>query len=385
MRRPHSKADARSDKNATQAMLLDPGQAMRRTARLGSWGWGPLARRAVPLLTVAVGGWAAPQRAVAADPYGRLTLIEENDGLLPDKWDRHYTQGAMLAYLSPTLDPGTFADAFYDRLGGVVPILQRGPGITRKFDAVVGQSIFTPVRYHDAVPDPRDRPFAGWLYTGGSLLQESGGTVLENFEVLAGVIGPYSLAEDAQEWFHSAAGFNNRGLDQGWNHQLRNEPGFAVSYDRHWKAFRASYGWIDADVIPEAGVTVGNVLTDAEAGVQVRVGHNLGADYGIPRIRPALSGTDWFDASRLDGPFGAYLFAGVQGRAVAQNIFLDGNSVADSPHVHKEIFVGDFSTGASLFWADWAKLDVAFTERSKEFTTQKQADHFGTANLSFRF
>ena len=49
------------------------------------------------------------------------------------------------------------------------------------------------------------------------------------------------------------------------------------------------------------------------------------------------------------------------------------------------MFVGDFSAGASLFWADWAKLDFAFTERSKEFTTQKQADHFGTANLSFRF
>jgi hypothetical protein len=31
------------------------------------------------------------------------------------------------------------------------------------------------------------------------------------------------------------------------------------------------------------------------------------------------------------------------------------------------------------------KLDVSFTERTKEFTTQRQADHFGNVNLAFRF
>ncbi len=70
---------------------------------------------------------------------------------------------------------------------------------------------------------------------------------------------------------------------------------------------------------------------------------------------------------------------------MAQNIFLDGNTFANSPHVTKNIFVGDFTAGASVFWRDWAKLDVTFTERSKEFTHQREADHFGAANLSILF
>jgi lipid A 3-O-deacylase len=316
---------------------------------------------------------------------GRISLIEENDGLLPDHWDRHYTQGAMLAYLSPNVMPEDFAAHLFEGVAGALPILQPGAGVARKFDVVVGQSIFTPVRYHDPIPDPADRPFAGWLYTGGSLMQETGGTMLENLELLVGVVGPASLARQAQEAFHSAAGFNNKNLDQAWSHQLRNEPGIMLTYERKWRVWRTSVAGLEADLIPEAGITAGNVMTYAEAGALVRFGHNLNVDYGQARIRPSLSGTPWFDATRLEGPFGWYLFAGVQGRAVARNIFLDGNTVARSPSVQKEILVGDLTAGASLFWADWAKLDFSFTQRTKEFVTQKQMDHFAGANLSFGF
>lgn len=316
---------------------------------------------------------------------GRVTLIEENDGLLPDHWDRHYTQGALLTYLSPALAPVGFAPSLFDGVSGVVPVLQPGPAVERRFDVVAGQSIFTPVKYHLAPPDPSDRPFAGWLYTGGSLLQETGGNTLENFELLAGVVGPDSLAQDAQEGFHAAAGFNNRNLDQSWKYQLKDEPGIMLTYERKWKLWRANFGGLETELIPEAGVTAGNVLTYGQGGAMVRIGQDLGADYGVPRVRPSLSGTSWFDPSRMTQPFGWYLFAGVQGRAVAHNIFLDGNTFQNSASVHKEILVGDFTAGASVFWSDWVKLDASFTERTKEFTAQKEMDHFGAASLSVRF
>ncbi|MGI3902597.1 MAG: lipid A deacylase LpxR family protein [Janthinobacterium lividum] len=316
---------------------------------------------------------------------GRITVIEDNDGLLPDGRDRHYTQGAMLSYLSPKLDSRDFATALYDAVPNQFPFMQMNPDSQRKFDLVVGQSFFTPVKYHDVVPDPEDRPFAGFLYGGGSLLEETGGRMLENLEILVGVVGPDALARQTQELFHAATGFNNGNLDQSWSHQLKNEPGIMVSYDRHWKVLQFSVAGFEVDAIPDAGVTVGNVMTYAEIGGQLRIGQNLGADYGIPRIRPALSGTNWFDVAAMSSRLGWYLFAGVQGRAVAHNIFLDGSSFQDSPSVKKNILVGDFSTGASLFWSDYVKLDLSFTDRSEEFTTQRQADHFGNANLSFRF
>ena len=209
--------------------------------------------------------------------------------------------------------------------------------------------------------------------------------MLESFAVQVGVVGPDALARQTQEAFHAAAGFNTSNLDASWSHQLKNEPGLMISYDRHVKVWQATAFGIESDVIPDAGVTVGNVMTYAEAGGQFRIGRNLAADFGIPRVLPALSGTNWFNVSRMTSAFGWYLFAGVQGRAVAHNIFLDGNSFTDSASVKKRILVGDFLTGASLFWSDWTKIDFSFTERTKEFTTQKQMDHFGNVNLSFLF
>jgi Uncharacterized protein conserved in bacteria (DUF2219) len=62
----------------------------------------------------------------------------------------------------------------------------------------------------------------------------------------------------------------------------------------------------------------------------------LGADYGPVRIRPALSGTDYFDAEDLDEGRGYYFFAGTQGRVVGRDIFLGGNSFRTSPSVSKK-------------------------------------------------
>ena len=87
----------------------------------------------------------------------------------------------------------------------------------------------------------------------------------------------------------------------------------------------------------------------------------------------------------MTSPWGWYLFGGVQGRAVAQNIFLDGNTFQNSASVDKKVLVADFTVGASVFYMDWAKLDFTFTERTKEFKTQQSMDRFGAASLSVRF
>ena len=50
----------------------------------------------------------------------------------------------------------------------------------------------------------------------------------------------------------------------------------------------------------------------------LRIGTGLGADYGPVRIRPALSGTDYFDADRLDEGKGYYFFEGAQGQVVGR-------------------------------------------------------------------
>ena len=101
------------------------------------------------------------------------------------------------------------------------------------------------------------------------------------------------------------------------------------------------------------------------------------------RVRPALSGTDYFNPSHLGNDIGWYLFAGAGGRAVAHNIFLDGNSFRRSPSVEHKTFVADMQGGASIFWSDRIRLDLSAVRRTDEFVGQRAPDVIGTAAVSF--
>ena len=119
------------------------------------------------------------------------------------------------------------------------------------------------------------------------------------------------------------------------------------------------------------------------AGALLRFGKNLQVDYGGARIRPALSGTDYFNASRLDGKLGYSIYAGFQGRAVAQNIFLDGSAFHQDPSVDKKPLVADFQAGVSVFWSDDLQLNFSAVRRTREFQGQNSPDNIGTASISF--
>jgi len=123
------------------------------------------------------------------------------------------------------------------------------------------------------------------------------------------------------------------------------------------------------------------VFTYANAGMMLRLGQRLPLDYGPPRIQPSLPGSGFFVPQ--DG-FGWYLFAGVEGRAVARNIFLDGNTFRDSRSVDKEPLVGDLQFGIALTWRN-VRLSYTHVLRTREFETQDEADNFGAFSLSVRF
>ena len=77
----------------------------------------------------------------------------------------------------------------------------------------------------------------------------------------------------------------------------------------------------------------------------IRIGDDLPNNYGPPRIRPSLPGSDFFvNRDKL----GWYLFAGFECRLVGRNIFLDGNTFSDSHSMDKRYLVGDFQTGVAL-------------------------------------
>jgi len=333
----------------------------------------------MPVLTLLL---ALPARA----EEGRLMAVEENDTFTSDD-DRHYTQGLRFSWLPGDVASDSPWNAPFSWLSDTTPIFDGAGLFKRQYDwTALGQSIFTPTAIHTSVPQPNDRPYGAWLYTGASLLQQTKTTnydQLENAELLFGMVGPAALGRLVQNDWHQFIGVQ---AAAGWNNQIHNEPGVVFSYERKWRFTQPLNDTFAVDAIPELGGTLGNIFTYGETSALFRIGHNLAADYGPSHIRPSLSGTGWFDKDRLDGNWGWYLFAGAQGRAVGRNIFLDGNTWEDSMSVDKKPLVADLIAGASIFWSTHVRLDFSVIERTKEFYGQQgHDDRFGSIGLTVEF
>ena len=83
-------------------------------------------------------------------------------------------------------------------------------------------------------------------------------------------------------------------------------------------------------------------------------------------------------------PLGFHVFARADGRALAHNIFLDGNTFGDSPSVGHNVFVADLSTGFVLNWHN-TKMSYAVVYRTREFNAQIAPQLFGTVSLNVTF
>ena len=340
-----------------------------------------VAKLLIPSLVSCCFVWAMPG-VTRAEDSNRITVLEENDSLYTS-YDRHYTQGLRLSDLTPEINAQSRANGAFDLAGNIAPIFSRdapAEGRSRRAALFLGQSIFTPTNLTLAPPDPRDRPYGAWLYAGASLLQETDRHMLENLELDVGVVGPGALGRQVQNDWHQFIGVPQA---RGWTHDIQTEPGVMLTYERLWRVALVGDRDNGVDIVPQIGATVGNVFTYGDAGALIRIGKNLRADYGPARIRPALSGTDYFDGTRLDGDLGFYVFAGAQGRVVGRNIFLDGNSFRQSPSVDKEPLVGDLQAGISVFWSNDWRLDVSAVRRTREFFGQQSPDVIGTATVSF--
>lgn len=332
------------------------------------------------LLTLLVAA-GAPSVASAQ----RFTLIGENDALGNGK-DRDYTQGLRFSVTFDDFTKHPTAGRVYDVVGmGVfTPFSIAGP-VKKQLEWIpIGQSIFTPDRISSTLPriPGVDRPFAGWLYTGVSAMQETGGRQLDTFEILAGVVGPAALGKETQDAFHQLLG---QGRPFVGNFRLKNEPGIVLSWDRKWKFgsdLGNSYG---IDFIPSVGFSGGNVYTYGSVGGMVRFGRSLSSTWGPTRIRPSPSGGTFFTPDPTGPWLGWNIFGGVEARAVALNVFLDGNNFTNSLSVSRKTFVADFIGGIELYTQTGHRLAFSVTHRTKEYDTQPAATTFGAVEASYRF
>jgi lipid A 3-O-deacylase len=340
---------------------------------------------AAPALALAAAP-APPPAALPAPDRGpaSLTFYSENDKYFAGT-DQAYTNGFKISYLSGRLDtlegPPALAPvrALARQLARFVPA-----GESYRAGFSLGQNIYTPVDTQAAAYQPGDRPYAAWLYVGAAahfVRPEDAhhSARLDIFELNLGLVGPSALGEDVQNGFHELIQVDRA---RGWDNQIRDEPGVNLVYERRHRLSTytpdSRLGW-GLDLIPHAGFSLGNIFTYANAGAELRFGHNLPADFGSNLIRPSGD-----SAPARRPPLGFFVFGAFDARAVARDITLDGNTFKDSPDVDRENLVADLYAGVGLS-TPWAQLRYAQAFRTKEFAGQRDSQVFGSLSATFYF
>jgi len=316
--------------------------------------------------------------------HGTFSFYFEND--LFTGTDRFYTNGVKLGWTSANLEK--FADSPY--ASGLLPLIDRIPYINspdyqKNLAFSIGQNIYTPDDTEAAEVVDGDRPYAGWLYLGIGFIWKNA-EVRNSLVLDVGVVGSWSYAEEAQRGVHDARGLQ---VPRGWDNQLHNELGVVAVYERTWRwpkhERRVGLDW---EFLPHVGAAVGNVYTFANLGGELRVGLNLPDDFGTAGIGPAATTSTPVErgqaAERSRFDLGLYVFARADGRAVAHNVFLDGNTFGDSASVDRKPLVADVSVGTSLNYHN-TKVTYAVTYRTEEFDGQEEGALFGSITLNVTF
>jgi len=312
---------------------------------------------------------------------GVFSLYYENDFF--GGQDRHYTNGFKFSWLSGDLsDWGQtgWRQAVVDHLPFV-----NGAGTQKNFGLAFGQFMYTPQDISRVIPDPEDRPYAGWSFLEMTFIAKTP-KIMDSLSIQMGMIGRASQADEFQRAVHK---WLSDETPMGWDSQLQNEFGLNIVYQRNWRMYaRAFNRHLGVDLIPHAGFSLGNVQTFINAGATLRLGFNLPSDYGVSVIRGAslpngpIDDDDPRVSSNRDWSF--FVFGGADGRAVAWDIFLDGNTFRDSPSVDKEPFVGDAFYGIGIIMGRW-QLTYMEAVRSLEFEGQKGKNYYGSLMLSYAF
>jgi hypothetical protein len=318
----------------------------------------------VALLATSIGAQETVGRFTV--PGVRARTLWQNDSWASDT-DRFFTNAFELS-AAFAAEPDTL---------GWLPF--RGTPDAATHELAIGQDMYTPEDITLAIPDPEDRPYAGWLhlsYRNAALtLNADRRDHLDTWELELGVVGPSSLADDLQIQIHEMV---DAPRPSGWSNQLRDEPGFVLGYERRFRTWYHEHylGPFSTDLIGLIGGRLGNVETSGRLGTTLRVGCNLPRHFGAA-LRPMG-----------DAPQRVHLEAGIEGRVVLRNIFLDGNTWRSGPSVDRNVFVSDFRVG--LVWEPTPRIRLSIVEtfRSPEFDSPSPVGdptHFTSIQLDLIF
>ncbi|MBD3667843.1 MAG: lipid A deacylase LpxR family protein [Kangiella sp.] len=237
------------------------------------------------------------------------------------------------------------------------------------------QGIQTPADITNPDFEPDDLPYAGVLGWRGTIHSWTK-TRADQFNLLLGMVGPASLAEQSQKAVHKITGSDE---PMGWDYQLHNEPVFALQARRSWRYEIENGDGHGVDFIGILEASGGNFTSYVAGTYMIRWGLNLERSHAAISVLPGrgvnpLAGTNSEEY---------YIFFGVQPRYVFNDIFVNGNTFRDSPSVTLKNEQLIYSTGFVWNWKDWGLL-FSLAETTATFEERNGNARFGSLSISYR-
>lgn len=307
---------------------------------------------------------------------GTLSLSWDND--LMTGQDRGYTNGLRLSYLGKAAEkkrncttcPSARARDLLTPLPGI-----GASGNNHALAWSLRQLMITPQNIEARQPQYNDIPYTGYL-SGGATLWSWNDRSITGYGVLAGVVGPDSLAEEAQKWVHGVTGSTD---PKGWDNQLGTDWVGGIQAQHARQLF--STGTTDDlqhDVNWLAGARASSFVSNVQFGMGWRFGTNLPnnfiSDYASLSSSMGMPGI-------LDAPGpGWSVFVGALGEWVPYSYLEErsGRYQYDQAPV-----VGHAGIGASWHTQD-VHLSVSLRTTTSQDATNKDPLSFGTVSLVWR-
>ena len=188
-------------------------------------------------------------------------IYEDNDfiNIAGKGTDKGYTNGTRFDYFYQKGQPSRFLpDRWFPRAG---------TGSVNTFSYSLMQVMLVPRDISKPEPDKNDWPYSGGLVISHGL--HSSHPVRKwslRTEIVAGIIGPLSFAEQTQTWIHSIIGYTK---PMGWNHQIPGDVLLNINFQAEkmiWQPVKA------VEVLGGGEIHVGTMLDGTSLHVQIRAG-----------------------------------------------------------------------------------------------------------------
>lgn len=250
-----------------------------------------------------------------------------------------------------------------------------------RFSLALTQTLQTPDDINRKELIETDVPYAGTL-TLQACWYNYDDKRFKAFEATIGVVGPLSLAGQAQEAAHKLL---KCAIPQGWDNQLPDEPLFNLSFQYKRKIWDNPV----SDAAVAWNVALGNYFTQAGAAMEIRLGTNLpGGFLYVPD--PVCYNMHYQATLPPPRPDRCSLYASLafRGTILGHNLFLDGTLLRKSHRVDRKTLQGQLVAGLHLSYHSWgihlyASVGTPLDYRDPD--RRDQDDRIGGVILEWRF